>query len=221
MNVSSDPCFYWKVCLYNLHNVLRFTFFLAELTPAADAHFNNSDTTARIGSTLSYSLAGGIIAGLLCGTVIDKLRAVFRPKVAYLVNLEPSSDRNQALIWVKLRPMAISMYIMATFSLIVSCLVFVPIEQVYYANFFFLVIMRGFLFSTFSSSVMAAFPIAQFGTLYGIGGSIAGAFSCLQYALIVPPPVIGNSCALAIAVLLFVPPTIIIVMSIISMKRLR
>ena len=201
--------------------LLRFSFFLAELTPAADAHFHDSTISARIGSTLSYSLAGGIIAGLICGSVIDQLRAVFRPKVSYLVNLEPSSDRNNALVWIKLRPMAISMYIMAIFSLIVSCLVFVPNEKVYYVNFFFLVVMRGFLFSSFSSSIISAFPIAQFGTLYGIGGTIAGAFSCLQYALLVPAPTIGNGCALAAAILLFIPPTVILFMSIIHMKRLR
>ncbi|VDD74614.1 unnamed protein product [Mesocestoides corti] len=179
--------------------LLRFTFFLAELTPAADAHFNDTDTTARIGSTLSFALAGGILAGLACGSVIDKLRAVFRPKIRDLLSLEPSSDRDNALVWLKLRPMGYSMYIMASCALIVSCLVFVPMEEVYYVNFFFLVVMRGFLFSTFSSSILAAFPIAQFGTLYGIGGAIAGAFSCLQYAFLIPPPLIGNGCALALA----------------------
>lgn len=201
--------------------LLRFTFFLGELTPAANAHFNDSSTTNRIASTLSFSLAGGIIAGLLCGTVIDKLRAIYRPKIAQILSLEASNDRTNALLWIKLRPMAFSMYIMATFSLIVSCLVFVPKEEAYYANFFFLVLMRGFLFSTFSSSIIAAFPIAQFGTLYGIGGSIAGVFSCLQYALLLPSPTIGNACGLAIAVLLFIPPTIILFKSLACMRRIR
>ncbi|KAL5967330.1 Solute carrier family 43 member 3 [Taenia solium] len=201
--------------------LLRFTFFLGELTPAANAHFNDSSITNRIASTLSFSLAGGIVAGLLCGSVIDKLRAIYRPKIAYILSLEASNDRTNALLWIKLRPMAFSMYIMATFSLIVSCLVFVPKEEAYYANFFFLVLMRGFLFSTFSSSIIVAFPIAQFGTLYGIGGSIAGLFSCLQYALLVPSPVVGNGCGLAIAVLLFIPPTIILFKSLVCMKRIR
>ncbi|VDM31343.1 unnamed protein product [Hydatigera taeniaeformis] len=201
--------------------LLRFTFFLGELTPAANAHFNDSNITNRIASTLSFSLAGGILAGLLCGTVIDKLRAIYRPKIANVLSLEDSIERSYALLWIKLRPMAFSMYIMATFSLIVSCLVFVGKEEVYYVNFFFLVLMRGFLFSTFSSSIMAAFPIAQFGTLYGIGGSLAGVFSCLQYALLIPSPTIGNGCGLAIAVLLFIPPTVILFKSIACMKRIR
>ncbi|KAL5112131.1 Solute carrier family 43 member 3 [Taenia crassiceps] len=200
--------------------LLRFTFFLGELTPAANAHFGNSFITNRIASTLSFSLSGGILAGLLCGTVIDKLRAVYRPKISHILSLEASNDRTNALLWVKLRPMAFSMYIMAAFSLIVSCLVFVPIEEVYYVNFFFLVLMRGFLFSTFSSSIIAAFPIAQFGTLYGIGGSIAGVFSCLQYALLLPSPTIGNGCGLAIAVLLFIPPTIILFKSLVWLPNL-
>ncbi|KAH9286854.1 Solute carrier family 43 member 3 [Echinococcus granulosus] len=210
------------VCtMYFALALLRFTFFLGELTPAANAHFQDSSTTDRIANTLSFSLAGGILAGLLCGTVIDKLRAIYRPKISHILSLEASHDRTQALLWIKLRPMAFSMYIMATFSLIVSCLVFVPVEEVYYVNFFFLVLMRGFLFSTFSSSVIAAFPIAQFGTLYGIGGSLAGAFSCLQYALLIPPPMIGNGCALAIAVLLFIPPTIILFKSLVCVRRIH
>nr|CDS32733.1 solute carrier family 43 [Hymenolepis microstoma] len=199
--------------------LLRFTFFLAELTPAASAHFSDNTTVDRIGSILSYCLAGGIIAGLLCGTVIDKLRAVYKPKIEYLVGQIPSDERNKAVLWVKLRPMAFSMYIMASFSLIVSCLVFVPKEAVYYVNFVFFVLMRGFLFSSFSSSILAAFPIAQFGTLYGIGGSIAGAFSCLQYALLLPKPLIGNIIGLVIACVLFVPPTIILIKSISAMKH--
>ncbi|VDO10233.1 unnamed protein product [Rodentolepis nana] len=201
--------------------LLRFTFFLAELTPAANDHFTDNATVDRIGSILSYCLAGGIIAGLLCGTVIDKLRAVFKPKIERLVSLEPSDERNKAVLWLKLRPMAFSMYIMATFSLIVSCLVFVPKEAVYYVNFVFLVLMRGFLFSSFSSSLIAAFPINQFGTLYGIGGAIAGAFSCLQYALLIPKPMIGNITGLVLACLLFIPPTIILIKSLSAMKHVR
>lgn len=199
--------------------LLRFTFFLAELTPAAHDHFNDNATVDRIGSILSYCLAGGIIAGLLCGTVIDKLRAVYKPKIAHLVSLEPSDERNKAVLWLKLRPMAFSMYIMATFSLIVSCLVFVPKEAVYYVNFVFFLLMRGFLFSSFSSSLIVAFPIAQFGTLYGIGGSIAGVFSCLQYALLLPKPMIGNIIGLVLTCLLFFPPTIILIKSLSTMKH--
>lgn len=209
------PTIYFALAL------LRFTFFLAELTPAASDHFNDNDVVSRIGSTLSYCLAAGIIAGLLCGTVIDKLRAVFKPKIVYIMSLEPSEERNHALQWFKLRPMAFSMYIVAIFSLIVSCLAFVPSETAYYVNFAFLVLMRGFTFSTFSSSMMAAFPIAQFGTLYGVGGAVAGAFSCLQYALLVPSPLVGNIIALVIAVLIFIPPTIILFKSLTTMKRLR
>lgn len=201
--------------------LLRFTFFLAELTPAANVHFNDSDTVGRIGSILSYCLAGGIIAGLLCGTVIDKLRALFKPKIANLVSLEPSDKRDKALLWLKLRPMAFSMYIMATFSVVVSCLVFVANETVYYVNFVFLVLMRGFLFSTFTSSLIAAFPIAQFGTLYGSGGCIAGVFSCLQYALLIPTPMVGNIIALVLAIMLFIPPTIILIKSLTAMKHMH
>ncbi|KAM7540522.1 hypothetical protein Aperf_G00000026908 [Anoplocephala perfoliata] len=207
--------------IYISFALLRFTFFLAELTPTASMHFTDTNVVSRIGSTLSYCLAGGIIAGLLCGTVIDKIRAVFRPKIAYIVSLEPSDERDHALQWLRLRPMAFSMYIVATFSLIVSCLIFVPNETVYYVNFVFLVLMRGFTFSTFSSSMIAAFPNAQFGTLYGVGGAIAGAFSCLQYVLLIPSPLVGNIIALVVAVLLFFPPTIILFKSLITMKRLR
>lgn len=201
--------------------LLRFSFFLAELTPTASDHFSDNATVDRIGSILSYCLAGGIIAGLLCGTVIDKLRAVFKPKIEHLVSLEPSDERNKAVLWLKLRPMAFSMYIMATFSLIVSCLIFVPKEAVYYVNFVFFVLMRGFLFSSFSSSLIAAFPVAQFGTLYGIGGSIAGAFSCLQYAFLLPKPMIGNIIGLVLACFLFIPPTIILIKSLSAMRHLQ
>lgn len=200
--------------------LLRFTFYLAEITPAVNFHFNDSSTTDRIGQTLSFTLAGGIIAGLLCGTVIDKLRAAFHGKISRILSMKRSPDMAQALLWMKLRPMGFSMLIMATFSTIVSCLVFVPNEYVYYVNFVFLVLMRGFLFSTFSSSIMAAFPIAQFGTLYGIGGSLAGAFSCIQYVLLLPIPPIGNGIALGLLVFLFVPPFFILIKSSLCYKKL-
>ncbi len=93
--------------------------------------------------------------------------------------------------------MAVSMCIMNSFAIVVSCLVFIPVEAVYYVNYVFVVLMRGFLYSTLSSSVMAAFPVEQFGTLYGAAGAIGGAFSCIQYALLVPAPSIGNGIAFA------------------------
>ncbi|VDN17511.1 unnamed protein product [Dibothriocephalus latus] len=210
---------FFLVTMYFCCALLRFTFFLAQLTRQADDHFHDDATTARIAQTLSYALAGGILAGLLCGAVIDKLRAVFKPKISHLLTFERNGDIDKAILWLKLLPMSFSMLIMSTFAIIVSSLVFVAIEQVYYANFFFLVIMRGFLFSTFSSSMMAAFPVAQFGTLYGIGGAIAGAFSCLQYALLVPAPTIGNGIALGISILMFSPPIIIICKSLHIKKK--
>ncbi len=199
--------------------LLRFTFYLAEITPAANYHFNDPDVTDRIGSTLSFTLVAGILAGLACGTVIDKLRAAFKPKVSRILALPRTPETDQALLWMKLRPMGFSMLIMTTFCLIVSSLVFVPVESVYYVNFVFLVLMRGFLFSTFSSSMMAAFPIAQFGTMYGIGGAIAGAFSCIQYALLLPIPPIGNGIALGMMFFLLVPPVCILVKSSICYKK--
>ncbi|KAL7062771.1 hypothetical protein AAHC03_01048 [Spirometra sp. Aus1] len=201
---------FFLVTLYFCCALLRFSFFLAQLTPQADDHFHDEVITARIGQILSYALAGGILAGLLCGAVIDKLRAVFKPKISHLLSFERNDDVDKAVMWLKLLPMSISMLIMSTFALVVSCLVFIADERVYYVNFFFLVIMRGFLFSTFSSSMMAVFPVAQFGTLYGIGGAIAGAFSCLQYALLVPVPKIGNGIALGIVIIMFIPAIVII-----------
>ncbi|VDK41715.1 unnamed protein product [Dibothriocephalus latus] len=138
------------------------------------------------------------------------MRAVVKPKISHLLKFERNEDIDKAILWLKLLPMSFSMLIMSTFAVLVSSLVFVANERVYYVNFFFLVITRGFLFSTFTSSMMAAFPVAQFGTLYGIGGAIAGAFSCLQYALLVPAPTIGNGIALGISILMFVPPITII-----------
>uniref|UniRef100_A0A0X3Q3B6 Solute carrier family 43 member 3 n=1 Tax=Schistocephalus solidus TaxID=70667 RepID=A0A0X3Q3B6_SCHSO len=210
---------FFLVTAYFCCALLRFTFFLAQLTPQAEDHFHDEGLTANIGQILSYALAGGIIAGLLCGAVIDKLRAVFKPQISQLLTYERNEDIEDAIMWLKLLPMSISMLIMAAFAIIVSCLVFVAEERVYYVNFFFLVIMRGFLFSTFSSSMMAVFPVAQFGTLYGIGGAIAGAFSCLQYALLVPTPIIGNGIALGIVIVMLASPITIICKSLYTKRK--
>ncbi|VDL93887.1 unnamed protein product [Schistocephalus solidus] len=198
------------VTAYSCCALLRFTYFLAQLIPQAEDHFQDEVITARIGQILSYVLAGGILAGLLCGAVIDKLRAVFKPQISHLLTYERNEDIDNAIMWLRLLPMSISMLIMIAFALIISSLVFINDERVYYANFFFLVFMRGFLFSSVSSSIIAVFSVAQFGTLYGICGAISGAFSSLQYALLLPTPKIGNGIALGIALVMLTPPIIII-----------
>ncbi|VDO02261.1 unnamed protein product [Rodentolepis nana] len=93
-------------------------------------------------------------------------------------------------------------------------------EGAFYANFVFFLLMRGFLFSTFCITVISAFPLSQYGTILGAASTLSGIFALIQYGLILPKPKIANSIALILAFLLFIPPTIIYIMSSKALKKL-
>lgn len=211
---------FFVVVMYYCLGLLRFNFYLAELSVVADFHFKNQETTARLGTISTFVLAGGIPTAFLCGAVVDKLRSKCAPNIEELLKLESSNEKNRAIMWYNTRPAASSMFIFAVLTLIVSSLVFVPIEAVYYVNFVFFLLMRGFLFTTFSITVFSAFPVAQFGTIFGLCTTIAGVFSCAQFALLLLSPTQADICALVLTILLFIPPSIVFIMSSITLKRI-
>ncbi|VDO12101.1 unnamed protein product [Rodentolepis nana] len=172
--------FFMITCFFSVAMV-RFTFFLTQFGFLTEYHFHTEPSIrAHLAQVISFAMAGGFISGMACGATIDFLRARLNP----MVNKSLSVGANSAVFWLRLCPHAIAMLVVSVAATVLSCLVFQPYVQVYYVNYCFLVIMRGFLFSTISSFIMTAFPIEQFGTLYGISGTLAGAFSCIQYALL-------------------------------------
>nr|VZI26682.1 unnamed protein product [Spirometra erinaceieuropaei] len=193
-------------------SLLRFTFFLTQLGILSQFHFGQTDAVDRMGRILSFVLGGGIIAGFCCGSTIDVLRATFRPLISRVLTTKQVgcgrkvTASDSAVFWLLLCPQSIAMLVMILATVVSSCLVFVPKQEAYHANFFFIVIMRGFLFSTFASFLLTGFPLEQFGTLYGISASIAGAFSCLQYALLQPHPDVANGISLVSVVFMLILP---------------
>uniref|UniRef100_A0A5K3FTB1 MFS domain-containing protein n=1 Tax=Mesocestoides corti TaxID=53468 RepID=A0A5K3FTB1_MESCO len=169
--------------------MVRFTFFLTQFSILMEDHFpGQPETVMHLSQTLSFALAGGILAGVTCGSSIDFLRARMHSRVAECLALGAKSS----VFWLRLCPHAAAMVVVTVAATCLSALVFIASPMFYYVNFFFLVVMRGFLFSTISAFIMTAFPIEQFGTLYGISGSLAGAFSCIQYALLSPTVKVAN-----------------------------
>nr|CDS30179.1 solute carrier family 43 [Hymenolepis microstoma] len=198
--------FFMITCFFSFA-MLRFTFFLAQFGFLTEYHFPTEPSIrAHLAQVISFALAGGVIAGMACGATVDFLRARFNP----MLNKSLSVGANKAVFWLRLCPHAIAMLVVTFAATVLSCLVFLPFVQVYYVNYCFLVIMRGFLFSTISSFIMTAFPIEQFGTLYGISGTLAGAFSCIQYALLMADVRIANIVCFAFVLLMaFIPITVL------------
>ncbi|CDS40191.1 solute carrier family 43 [Echinococcus multilocularis] len=169
--------------------MVRFTFFLTQFGVLIEVQFPDQPVTRqRLAQVLSFSLAGGIFAGMACGFTIDYLRSRMRPSLTKCLAI----GANSTLFWLRLCPHAVPMLVVTTAATFLSAFVFLPYEGMFYVDYFILVVMRGFLFSTISSFIMTAFPIEQFGTLYGISGSLAGAFSCIQYALLSLPVTAAN-----------------------------
>ncbi|KAL5963327.1 Solute carrier family 43 member 3, partial [Taenia solium] len=198
--------------------MVRFTFFLTQFGVLTEAQFPTQPATRqRLARILSFSLAGGIFAGMACGSTIDYLRLRLRPYLTKCVAL----SANNALLWLRICPHAVPMLVVTTAATLLSAFVFLPYEQVFYVNFFILVVMRGFLFSTISSFIMTAFPIEQFGTLYGISGSLAGAFSCIQYAQLSLPVTTANVISCFFVPLMGAVPLTVLVKGIKSWKMLQ
>lgn len=188
--------------------MLRFTFYLAQFSILVNHHFTGDDgTVGRLGRILSFGLAAGVLASVACGSSIDYLRAIIHPRVQTALSL----DAHESVYWLNLCPHAAAMVIVTASAAVLSSLVFIASETVYYIGYVALILLRGFLFSTISSFIMTAFPIEQFGTLYGISGSLAGAFSCIQYGLITTTPEIGNIIAFfTVPLMAAVPATVFI-----------
>ncbi|KAL5111830.1 hypothetical protein TcWFU_003733 [Taenia crassiceps] len=121
----------------------------------------------RLAQVLSFSLAGGIFAGMACGSTIDYLRSRLQPFLIKCLAL----GANNALL------------------------------------------------CTISSFIMTAFPIEQFGTLYGISGSLAGAFSCIQYAQLSLPVITANVISCFFVPLMGAVPVTILVKGIKSWNK--
>ena len=196
--------------------MVRFTFFLTQFGVLTTTHFPNEPEIHRhLAQVLSFALAGGILAGMGCGFTIDYLRARIQPALTTGLNLGAKSN----VYWLRLCPHAVAMLVVTASAACLSVLVFFPYVNVYYVNYFILVVMRGFLFSTISSFIMTAFPIEQFGTLYGISGSLAGAFSCIQYSLLSPSTNIANGICCIFIPFMGSVPTIILINGLRSWKR--
>nr|CDS26848.1 solute carrier family 43 [Hymenolepis microstoma] len=200
--------------------LFQFNFYLAEFSIVVDYYFGNPEISERLSSVFTFVLLGGVPAAFLCGAIVDKIRSVYKPNLEHLLALPAGYERNYAVMMYNSRPAAISMYIFAVLTVIMTSLQFIALEAAFYTNFVFFLLMRGFLFTTISITVMSAFPISQFGTIFGTTLTIGGVFSLIQYALILPKPYIANSIALILALLLFIPPSIVFVMSSKALKRL-
>lgn len=163
----------------------------------------------ELGRALSFILIAGLVASVCCGFTIDFLRSKIRPRVVALVAAN-HYKHSSSIVWLLLSPQAVTMLLVSCVALCLSCLVFLPEVWAHYTNCCLLVLFRGFLFSTISSSILNGFPLEQFGTLYGVSAGIAGLFSCLQYAIILPAPNIGNWINFPLAVFMFGTPTFIL-----------
>ena len=207
--------------LFGSLSVLRYNYFLAELTIVSDYHFGNPSLTARFNTVVTFASACGLPIAFLCGVFVDKLRSKYTPDIESLLNQEESKERNEAILWYNALPAAISMFICSVFELILSCLIFIPYEAAYYVNFVFFILMRGFLFTTDMILILYLFPAAYFGTVYGVLATIAGVFSCLQYAILKLPPTNADICALVVAALTFIPPFVILTMALKARRKIR
>ncbi|VDL99909.1 unnamed protein product [Schistocephalus solidus] len=207
-------------------SLLRFTFFLTQLGTLSQFQLGKSEAGTRMGRILSFVLGGGIIAGFCCGSTIDCLRAKFRPLISRALTMKQVNcggkaiARDYVVYWLLLCPQSVAMLVMILATAVSSCLVFVNKEEAYYVNFFFIVIMRGFLFSTFASFLLTGFPLEHFGTLYGISASLAGAFSCLQYALLQPKPDVANCVSLVFVALMLILPVWVLSNAIKAFRRI-
>lgn len=196
--------------------MVRFSFFLTQFGVLTEAQFPTQPAIRqRLAQVLSFSLAGGIFAGMACGSTIDYLRSRLRPYLTECVAI----GANNTLFWLRICPHAVPMLVVTTAATLLSAFVFLPYEQVFYVNYFILVVMRGFLFSTISSFIMTAFPIEQFGTLYGISGSLAGAFSCIQYAQLSLPVTTANVISCFFVPLMGAVPLTVLVKAVKSWKK--
>ena len=146
-------------------SALRYNYFHAELTLVSNYHFGNPSLTARFNTVVTFVCACGLPTAFLCGVVVNKLRRKYTQDIEKLLEGKVSRERNEAILWNNALPSAISMYICATFNLLLSCLILVPHEAAYYVNFVYFLLVRGFLFTTNMITFSPMIPVAHFGTV--------------------------------------------------------
>ncbi|VDP69791.1 unnamed protein product [Echinostoma caproni] len=188
--------------------LLRFTLFLSQLSALLKYAFDNDMTIVNnlLEVSSAFSMCGFFVAPIT-GAIMSTSIMAFRRKIARRLDSVDETLTDNVIYWTIIKGLVPVVTVLATVSLIMSCVVFVKGAQwVYYLAFACLIVMRSILFSSTTTMVITAFPTEYFGTVYGVINLIGGAFSLLQYGLLEMNIKVSNGICVAVSLLTFFPP---------------
>lgn len=201
------------VSMWFMLGLLRFSYFFSQLSSQLELAFNRDQ--AIVNNLLSISSAVsmcGLFAAPITGTIMDVSKKAYRKVMKRRIVSSPGSITDRQLYWIHLRSMAPATTVMASVTLILSCLLFIPGQQwVFYVVFILHLFLRSLLFSTAATMTMLAFPVVHFGTVFGVVNLVAGALSLLQYAFLELTATVANALCVVIGALMFIPPLVLFI----------
>ncbi|THD22563.1 Solute carrier family 43 member 3 [Fasciola hepatica] len=201
------------VCVWFMLGLLRFTYFLSQLSGVLKESFKNDTNTADdlLDVSSAFSMCGFLVAPLT-GTIMSTSLMTFKKKISRRMQSTEEGLTDGDVYWTLLKGLAPVVTLLAVTSLIISCIIFVQEQRwIYYVTFTCLIFMRSILFSSTATMVITAFPQKFFGTMLGVINGIGGAFSLIQYGLLELPLNISNSICVAVSVITFFPPLYIFI----------
>ncbi|KAA3671318.1 MFS transporter, LAT3 family, solute carrier family 43, member 3, partial [Paragonimus westermani] len=187
--------------------LLRFSYFFSQLSKQLEVAFPGQrdivDNLLRISSAISMC---GFLVAPISGTIMELSKRAYQKQMKLrLANRSGYPVNENELYWTHLRAMAPATTIMSTAALILSSVLFVQQQQfVFYVAFVCHMFLRSLLFSTTATMVIIAFPVRNYGIVYGVANFIAGVMSTIQYGLLEMPVVAGNAICVVISVLMFI-----------------
>ncbi|KAF7255072.1 hypothetical protein EG68_07968 [Paragonimus skrjabini miyazakii] len=200
---------FFLVAFWFALGLLRFSYFFSQLSKQLEVAFpgqrNIVDNLLRISSAVSMC---GFLVAPLSGLIMELSKRAYQKQMKRrLANSSAQLVNENEMYWTHLRAMAPATTIMATAALILSSILFVHQQQpVFYVAFVCHMFLRSLLFSTTATMVIIAFPVRNYGIVYGVANFIGGVVSTIQYGMLELPVTAGNAICVVVSVLMFIPP---------------
>ncbi|CAH1794481.1 unnamed protein product [Owenia fusiformis] len=186
---------------------LRFIFLVGSMNALLNVRANGDhETVSFLTNVLSYFMMCGLLCAPFAGMIMDKHSRIIQSK---------KSNSAMSLLDNALST-SIALTITCIMMIGVSVLVLIPVLELLYIAFLFVVVFRSFLYGTAISFIGKVFPMQYFGSLLGLMYFISGAIATLQFPLFIwaegPPkdPTYPNALLLALAVVSTIHPIYII-----------
>ncbi|TNN12499.1 Solute carrier family 43 member 3 [Schistosoma japonicum] len=205
---------YMMINIWFTFGLFRFSFYLSHLTKHINGMFSDDQPLAdHLLQTSSAFFMSSFLLSPITGLVIDFSLQRARTNIKNMLTTKRDSVSPDNLYYALIVGLVPGQYIMASFAVLLSLMMYIDNHIACYAGFVFLVVVRSFLFSCFISFLLSAFPVRYFGTLNGISSAVSGLLSLMQNLFITTSRSTDNIVTLILSCVIFITPTVFLVKS--------